>query len=142
MYGSGTNGLKGVAHQVGNLFQNGSNWGSADSFLKQMGKAFTNRIGNIMPNNPTDLANKVGTYLNDIFAAVAVSGKADVTSQLTSLVTNDSGLYDAATLHAPINEVKKNLTPPQSKGFVTTVLQAGKSEFMRQLENKNKYVVL
>ncbi|GIX61144.1 signal recognition particle receptor subunit alpha homolog [Babesia caballi] len=68
MYGSGAEGLRGVANQVGNLFQKVFNWGGVDSFLKQIGKAFKDHLGNGMQNQKADnVAGNVGEYLKEVF---------------------------------------------------------------------------
>ncbi|GIX64262.1 variant erythrocyte surface antigen-1 family protein [Babesia caballi] len=135
-------GLKGVAQRINTLTQvTGSN--AVEKAVQAVGKAFESKLSSAENNSAKTLADKVGQYLDEVFTDRNFGGSANqVTAKLQALFqsfTTDDTVYDAIKLSTQIDGVKDQLSPPRTSGFAKPILEAGKSAFIRQLGNKNKY---
>ncbi|GIX61412.1 extracellular matrix-binding ebh [Babesia caballi] len=111
--------------------------------VKAVGKAFHSKLSNAHNTSAKTLADKVGQYLDEVFTDKNFGGSANqVTAKLQALFqsfTTDDTVYNAIKLSTQIDGVKDQLSPPRTSGFAKPILEAGKSAFIRQLGNKNKY---
>ncbi|GIX61117.1 uncharacterized protein BcabD6B2_05520 [Babesia caballi] len=136
-YGKGPKGLKEIDRGVDKLEQvkgTGGNKSAFDSIISKVKEGFKSQLKEANEQGH-DIDQKVGTYLSAVFQAV--SGSANVTSQLNTLVSQATPVYDAAMLNSQIGGVKNALTPPGSQGFAKNVLDAGKKAFMAVLQKRN-----
>ncbi|GIX62311.1 variant erythrocyte surface antigen-1 family protein [Babesia caballi] len=139
-YGSGPEGLQGVATDIARLCQPSGfrDWGGVDSFIKQIGTAFDTHLKTISPDNATIVAQKVGEYLNSVLNG---SGRwtdtSGVDGKLQQLVTGNNNAYDASTLVSIIGSVNTAIKNTSNIPFLTPILTAGKAAFISHLRNMN-----
>ncbi|GIX65103.1 variant erythrocyte surface antigen-1 family protein [Babesia caballi] len=137
-YGKGPKGLKEFDKEVGKLEHVKGTGGNQQHFNAIIGKVKEGIKNNTQGANSggSDIHAKVSEYLKQVFEAG--NGKADVTSQLSTLVQQAKQTYDASNLTTQIRSVKDALnTTEATKGFARDALYYGKENFIKQLEKGN-----
>ncbi|GIX63396.1 variant erythrocyte surface antigen-1 family protein [Babesia caballi] len=138
----GPGGFARVSEEVDKLEQvkgRGSNQKHFDAIIGKVKDNFKGQLKSV-DSGGSNIGNKVGQYLDNVFKAVSCT--ANVTSQLQQLVTETKQTYDAKKLDSHISQVKNQLIPPGSQGFAKNILDAGTNAFRARLEYKTKYISL
>ncbi|GIX61992.1 variant erythrocyte surface antigen-1 family protein [Babesia caballi] len=142
-YGSGTAGLQEVAGSVANNLNEvkGSN---VKSFLVDIGTAFQT-LGSAIQSQtrPTDVAQKVGEYLQGVFNKWTTNNGHNIGQKLTNLgkkLQSPNTAYDPnnSDVKNKINDVNSTIGTINPKtGIVQPILTSGKNAFMETLKKKN-----